>query len=137
VASTKINAPKGFKQVDNSLGGFWKPTKAGQHLQGLVGHLIEAKSSVRDGKPNRFYAIRLIGADSGPIVNTDDKEIPAEDGMLVGVGGAVLLNFLHERIGKEVYLAYRGLGKAKKGQNAPKMYDTFEREFDAETGEVG
>lgn len=136
MANPKTVAPKGFKQVDNSLGGFWKPSKGGEHLQGIVGHLIEAKSAQKDGKTNRFYAVRLTSADSAPIVNTDDKPITAEVGMLVGVGGAVLMTFLNDRMGKEVYLAYKGLGKAKRGQNAPKMYDTFEKEFDEESGEV-
>lgn len=137
MASPKNNAPKGFKQVDNSLSGFWKPSKAGQHLQGVVRHMIESKNALNsNGKPNQFYAIRLTSPDSGPIIDNHEKDVTPEEGMLIGVGGAVLLNFLAERVGKEVYLVYKGLGKAKKGQSAPKMYETYEREFDEATGEV-
>ena len=47
--------------------------------------------------------------------------------MLVGVGGKTLATFLEEHIGQAVYIVYKGLGVAKKGQNAPKLYDTYEK----------
>lgn len=129
------NIPEGFREVDNSLAGFWKPTTVGQSLQGIVGHMIEGK--VTHGKPNRFYAIRITNSEvSAPIFDTNDKAVTPEGGEMVGVGGAVLMSFLAERIGQEVYLVYTGLGKAKKGQNAPKLYATYAREYDTDTGEV-
>ena len=129
------NIPAGFKEVDNSLSGFWKPSLEGQALQGIVGHMIEARNKQNEnGKPNRFFAIRLTA--STQIVDTADKSIDGEEGDLVGVGGAVLVSFLADQIGKEVYLVYKGLGRAKRGQNAPKLYATYARDYDGDTGEV-
>ena len=119
--------PAGFKKVETSISGFWKPEGAGEYLQGIVGAPVEVKG--RDGdKPNTFFPLQLTSADGGPIVSGDDKTIEMRIGMIVGVGGKMLAMFLREREGKEVFLIYRGLGKAKSGQNAPKMFDTFEAE---------
>jgi hypothetical protein len=129
------NVPAGFKEVDNSLSGFWKPSADGESLQGIVGHMIEARNKQNEnGKPNRFFAIRLTA--STTIMDTSDKMVPGEEGDLVGVGGAVLVSFLADQIGKEVFLVYKGLGRAKRGQNAPKLYATYAKEYDGETGEV-
>lgn len=134
----KVAIPDGFVEVDNSLAGFWKPTLPGQSIRGIVGHLIEAKSGRADGKMNRFYALRITDPKvSGPIVSGEgDKVIETEAGALVGVGGAIILSFLAEREGQEVYLVFKGMGRAKHGQNAPKLYATYARAIDPETGEV-
>jgi hypothetical protein len=121
-------APKGFKKVETGLGGFWKPTKEGQHVQGIIGHAVETKGV--DGKPNVFYTFRLLDEKSGPIVNANGKPLKTYEGMLIGIGGKTLLTFFADRLGKEVYIEYQGLGVAKRGQNAPKLYDTFESEVE-------
>ncbi len=117
--------PGGFRKVDTHLAGFWKPEIAGQSVQGLVGEAIEVQGV--DGKVNTFYSLTLTTNDGGPVVGKDGKKIEIGQGMMIGVGGKMLLIFLRGREGKEVYLTYTGLGPKKPGQNAPKMFDTFER----------
>ncbi len=116
-------APKGFRKVETSLAGFWKPEKAGQCLRGVVGHAIEARSPT--GETNTFYSIKLTDILGGPVVSRAGKTIKHAVGQQVGVGGKTLLTFLRENVGREVYLEYKGLGDAKKGQNAPKLYDCY------------
>lgn len=117
-------APKGFKKVETGISGFWKPTKGGSHsVQGVVGHAVETKGA--DDKPNTFYMLRLTTDEGGPIVTGQNKPVKMRVGMVVGIGGRTLQTFLHENMGREVYLEYRGLGEAKKGQSAPKLFDTF------------
>lgn len=116
----------GFKKVETHLGGFWKPTQDGQNLQGIVVQAVEVKG--KEDKTNTFYTVQLTNDASAPIKDGEDRTIKAETGMIVGVGGKMLLTFLRGREGKEVLLVYRGLGPKKAGQNAPKMYDTYERD---------
>jgi hypothetical protein len=118
-------APKGFRKVDGTLLGFWKPDLEGEVLQGTVGSRIEAAGS--DGKPNVFFAVTLTDTVMN-IVTSDDETINAPAGSTVGVGGKMLITFLEARAGQEVALVYRGLGKAKPRQSAPRLFDTFERE---------
>lgn len=122
-------APKGFKKVETAIAGFWKPAKVGQSLQGVVGHQVETKGA--DGKANVYFVVRLTSEESGPIARNSDgkgggKAVKPAIGMLVGVGGRTLQTFLKEREGREVFLSYAGLGEAKRGQNPPKLYETFE-----------
>jgi hypothetical protein len=124
MAKFKVNG--GFKKVDNSLNGFWKPSAKGEGLQGVVTTRIEGKGA--DGNPNVFYALRITNAESGPIVGGDDKPIGVEPGMLVGVGGRTLHSFLGENMGREVALVFQGLGRAKRGRNAPKLYECYASE---------
>lgn len=122
------NAPAGFKKIETRLAGFWKPEGEGEFIQGIVGSPIEARGA--DGKPNQFFPLRLTIAEQGLSVESSDGK-PLEElaeGLMVGIGGKMLLGFLSDHVGKEVYLVYRGLGKAKPGQSAPKMYDTYARE---------
>lgn len=123
-AKTRIDAPKGFVEVGNSMSGFWKPTIPGQSLQGVVGRMIETEGA--EGKTNRFYSVRITDvARTGPIVSGDDDDATIEKGDVVGVGGAVLLSFLEDHEGKEVFLVYKGLGEKKKGKNQAKLYATY------------
>lgn len=126
----KASEIKGFKKVETHLAGFWKPTADGQHVRGIVVQAIEVQG--REEKANTFYTVQLTSEEGGPIKDGDDKTVKPEVGMIVGVGGKMLLTFLRGREGKEVLLVYRGLGPKKPGQNAPKMYDTYEREPDHE-----
>jgi hypothetical protein len=125
--------PQGFREIDNSLTGFWKPTTAGETLQGVVGQRITTKGA--EGKPNTFYAIRLVSPAPG-VQNDKGEDVETEAGDLIGVGGALLLAFLAANEGREVYLIYKGLGTKKPGKNAPKMYGTYVKEYDHETGEI-
>lgn len=116
----------GFRKVETHLGGFWKPTQIGQQIRGVVGQAVEVKG--KEDKLNTFYTLTLTTDDGGPIKSGEDKTIKPEVGMIVGVGGKMLLTFLRGREGAEVILVYAGLGPKKPGQNAPKLYDTYERE---------
>lgn len=116
----------GFKKIETHLAGFWKPSADGQHIRGIVVQAIEVQG--REEKANTFYTLQLTSEEGGPIKDGDDKTIKPETGMIVGVGGKMLLTFLRGREGKEVLLVYRGLGSKKPGQNAPKLYDTYERD---------
>lgn len=120
--------PPGYKKVETHLAGFWKPEIAGQSIEGVVGEAVEVRGK-DDAKPNTFYTLRITGH-AAPIRTADDKKVDPEPGMMVGVGGKMLLIFLRGREGKEVYISYKGLGPKKPGQNAPKMFETFERDSD-------
>jgi hypothetical protein len=117
-------APAGFRKVDGTLLGFWKPDLAGEILQGVVGARIETPGS--DGKPNVFFAVTLTDSAMN-IITSDDETINAPAGSTVGVGGKMLISFLEARTGQEVALVYRGLGKAKPRQSQPRLFDTYER----------
>jgi len=128
MAKQKRNdAPEGFRKVQTSISGFWKPEGAGEFLQGVVGSMITVKSK-KEGDDNRFFPLTLTSTDGGPVVNTEGKSIPMEAGQIVGVSGKMLFAFLGAREGQEVFLVYRGKGKAKPGQSAPKLFETYERE---------
>ena len=123
------SAPDGFRKVETNLAGFWKPEVAGQYVQGYVGEAVERVGL--DGKTNVFYSLTLTTSDAGPVVPKGSKKaIEVSEGQMIGVGGKMLLIFLRGREGKEVYISYTGLGPAKSGQNAPKMFDTYERDSD-------
>jgi hypothetical protein len=115
--------PEHFKQVDNTLNGFWKPKTEGDGIQGVVGPLVASKGA--DGKENNFFTLRITVESSGPIVAAGDKPVETETGLLVGIGGRTIAAFLAANEGKEVALVYRGLGRAKPGRNPPKLYDTY------------
>lgn len=125
----KVNGAKiipGFRKVETHLIGFWKPEVAGQAVQGIVGDAVEVIGT--DGKANTFYSLTVTTNSSAPIKDKDNKSIEVSPGQMIGIGGKMLIPFLRGREGKEVYLEYTGLGKKKAGQNAPKMFDTFERD---------
>jgi hypothetical protein len=125
-ASKKQNgAPAGYRKVETRIQGFFKAKKPGDFVEGVVGHRTESPGA--DGKPNVFYTFRLADDQSTAIRDGDDKPVKADGGMLIGIGGKTLLSFLEEHEGQAVFIVYKGLGTAKKGQNAPKLYDTYEK----------
>ncbi len=115
--------PAKFRKVETSLAGFWKPDGPGECLQGIVGPAIEVQTA---NGLNTFFTLRLTSTEGGPIESADDKTVKPELGMIVGVGGKMLAMFLREREGREVFLVYKGKGKAKPGQSAPKLFETYE-----------
>jgi hypothetical protein len=124
-------APEGYSEVKTNIQGFWKPETPGDWVEGIVGERIEGKGA--DGKANVYYSLRLAD-DSvhGPFMRTDEggksTKVEAEAGLLVGVSGATLRAFMAGQIGKPVYLIYKGMGKAKPGQSAPRLFATFARD---------
>lgn len=122
-AVKKGGPPAGFKKVETGIGGFWKPSREGQSIQGRVNHEIEA--SGLDGKPNKFFILTLTEVDGVEVHSRAGKKVSPHEGMLVGVGGKTLMPFLSQNLGREVWIAYKGLGEPKKGQNPPKLYETY------------
>jgi len=119
------SAPAGFSRVENQLIGFWKPDQVGENIQGVIESAIRTPG--KNGRTNLFYALRLTSDSGGSIVDNDGVIQDTVAGARVGVGGAMIANFMQGRIGQEVYLVYQGLGVAKKGRNAAKLYDCYER----------
>ena len=125
MAAKKAAGPSGYRKVETRIQGFFKPKKLGDFIEGVVGHRAESPGA--DGKPNVYYTFRLADDQCTSIRDGEDKLIKVDGGMLVGIGGKTLLTFLEEHEGQAVYIVYKGLGIAKKGQNAPKTYDTYEK----------
>lgn len=93
----------------------WKPEKAGDEIVGL---LIEIQDSV--------------GPNNSKLYTVDNRE---EE---MAVWGSTVLDGRMSRvkIGEEVKIVYKGLGKKKPGQNAPKLFDVFHREVDVTSNDV-
>lgn len=123
--SDQSDAPSGFRKVETTLSGFWKPEGEGESIQGIVGPAIEVIG--KDGKENNFYPLTLTTANGSSVISQDGKPVKIEKGLKIGIGGKMLLSFLADQVGKEVFLVYRGLGKAKPRQSPPKLYDMYER----------
>jgi len=125
--SLPYKPPAGFKKVERPrMAGFWKPTKPGQSVSGIVGMRIATNYK---GKPGAFYTLKLADDTSGPIETSEGKAVEADGGMIVGVGGAVACSLLEDREGKAVHLFYLGVEEhPKKGQNAAKLYDCYEED---------
>ena len=118
-------APPGYRKVETRIQGFFKPKKPGDFIEGVVGHRAESQGA--DGKPNVYFTFRLADDQCTCIADSEGKPMKTDGGMLVGVGGKTLATFLEEHEGQAVYIVYKGLGVAKRGQNAPKLYDTYEK----------
>lgn len=123
--SSSNGAPAGYRKVETRIQGFFKPKKPGDFIEGVVGHRAESQGA--DGKPNVYFTFRLADDQCTCIESSDGKKLKADGGMLVGVGGKTLATFLEEHEGQAVYIVYKGLGVPKRGQNAPKLYDTYEK----------
>jgi hypothetical protein len=124
-------APNGFRKIESPhISGFWVPEIVGQSIQGVIGDLITSPG--KDGKPNVYCQLLLTTNDGGPVIGVDEnkrkRKVEVGEGMIVGVGGAVLLNLLRNREGKEVLIQFTGLGPKKPGKNQARLFDAFERE---------
>jgi hypothetical protein len=124
--------PKGGRLRNTELAGFFKPEKAGDAVHGVLGHRIETKG--QDGRPNIFYTLRLADVaenaaaeSSGPLVTKHGKPVEPETDMLIGVGGKVAVARLDElEQGAPVSIYFAGMGEAKRGQSAPKLYHVYD-----------
>lgn len=121
----QTTAPAGYTKVETRIQGFWKPKDPGDWIEGVVGERVEMPGS--DGKSNVWFTLRLATDECEHIENAKGEHVPAEGAMLVGIGGKTLANFMTSHVGLAVYIVYKGLGTAKKGQNAPRLYDTYEK----------
>jgi hypothetical protein len=124
-------APEGFRKVESAhISGFWVPEIIGQQVRGIVGESVTATG--KDGKPNIYIMLTVTDNDSGPVISLDankrKKPVEVGEGMIIGVGGAVLLSRLKGREGKEILAQYTGLGEKKAGKNPARMFDVYERE---------
>lgn len=121
-----MGAPKGFQRVETTVSGFWKPATKGQFIQGVVGRPVSTAG--QNGKPNSFYLVRLTVDNCGPVYSKqgdgEGEAIKTKAGMLVGVGGAALVDFLNENQGREVYLEYEATNNLGGGKRI-KRFQTF------------
>ena len=127
----EVATPDGYVEVKTNIQGFWKPETPGDWVEGIVGERIEGKGA--DDKANVYYSLRLSGDDvRGPFFRKEENgamtKVEAEAGLLVGISGATLRAFLASQIGRPVYLVYKGMGKPKPGQSAPRLFATFARD---------
>lgn len=125
------DAPSGFRKIDSPhISGFWVPEIAGQSVQGIVGELVSLEG--KDGKPNVYYQLLLTSDEAGPVIGVDEnkrkRKVEVGGGMMIGVGGAVLVNLLRNREGKEVLIQYTGLGPKRPGKNQARLFVAYERE---------
>lgn len=128
---TVSDAPEGFTKVEGAhIAGFWVPDVPGESIRGIVGDLISKIG--KDGMVNAYRPLELTSNEVGGAIVTQDEnkrkhKIEVGEGMIVGVGGAVLLSRLRGRDGREVFIRYTGLGEKQRGKNQARMFDVFER----------
>lgn len=85
---------------------FWKPELQGEELVGVI-------VQIYDGQFGKQYTIRTEKEDAPDVVTPSH---------------AVLQNrLLNVSSGDFVRIVFDGVGEAKKGQSAPKMYRVFKR----------
>ena len=95
-----------------NTGNFWKAENEDDEITGL---LVDIQNEV--------------GVNKSTIYTIQEKE----SGEHVGVWGSTILDSRMKGIsmGMEVRIVYKGLGDAKPGQNAPKLWQVFYKEPDA------
>lgn len=100
--------PAGFVAVSTQMAVTWDPTNPDhpQAIQGTWGHVREIE--IKRGR----------GIQIQHVVNVTTDETTWSVWESAGLKGL----FEEAEEGDEVYIKYEGLGKAKKGQNAPKIY---------------
>ena len=96
------------EQWKEAIGNFWKPEKEEDFIEGL---LIEVEKNV--------------GENSSVLYTIQQKN----DGENVNVWGSAILDSRMKGIlcGEEVKIIYKGLGEAKKGKHAPKLWKVLHR----------
>lgn len=123
-------APAGYRKVETGIAGFWRPRELGDEIEGIVGERCEGKGA--DGRAVVYFRMRLADDQCERIETDEGKRVKASAGLVVGIGGAVLRTFLGERQGHAVLIRYAGMGEARKGKNAPKLFDCYEQDTPAE-----
>lgn len=114
-----------------SRGGFnpiWKPAKAGEEVLAEFVK-IETVQGTGTGKKKRedfaSYVLKIKEVGSWPITLMKSKTIPVlpTEGLLFTVSGDVIGSALKDaKEGEGFILRYDGLGEAKNGNNAPKLF---------------
>lgn len=100
---------KSDNEWKENTGGIWKPETKDEELNGI---LVDIQHNV--------------GTNSSTLYTVQDKK----SGENLGVWGSAVLDGRMKgiSIGMEVRIVYKGLGDAKSGQNAPKLWQVFYRE---------
>lgn len=109
MAQKKVSLPKGFTSIGGQ-GETWRPTKRGASITGtLAGVRVVKVERKRGGKlvkePCKVYTVR--DSDGGEIQLWQSAGLRAMERV---------------KKGQKVFIRFDGMGKAKKGQNAPKLY---------------
>lgn len=114
--ATKSALPRGYKAV-SGFGESWpgQDARKGAELTGTVTGFDEYKAPARKGeKRGRIVKIARIESNDGKMYSVWES--------------SGLRSLFAQDEGAEVYLRFEGMGKAKKGQNAPKLYTVAVRE---------
>ena len=103
---TASNKSDGWKEATGST---WKPEKKDDSIEGL---LTDIQSEVGQNSSMLYTVCRK------------------EDGENLGVWGSTVLDSRMRgiNIGEEVKIVFKGLGDAKPGKHAPKLFSVFHRE---------
>jgi hypothetical protein len=106
-----VELPKGFKAI-SAGGDSWHPKKVGDSITGVLVGVKEVKfpaekrgtKIVRPARSVKVYNIKTATGD-------------------MGVWGSAGLKALAEvKKGKRVFIHFDGMGRAKPGQSAPRLY---------------
>ena len=102
-----------MSEYKESTGNFWKPKKAEEQLEGLY---LNKESNVGPNNSNIYYIERL------------------SDHEAVQLWGTTILDqrMMPVKIGQQVLITYKGLGKkGKGGQQAPHVWKVEYKDVDA------
>lgn len=102
------NIPEGMQQIGGGYAPTWKPEKPGESVHGhVVGDVRSVEMTIGRKKQER----RCF-------------EVKTKEGDRFTIWESAALGELFDMVadGMEVFIQYDGLGKAKKGQNPPKLF---------------
>jgi hypothetical protein len=107
LSSSNGDIPKGMKALTSSFAATWQPEREGESLTGELGEVKTV--TLQQGKKTVERRCVTVTPDKGDAVT---------------VWESAMLKPLFEDVeeGDRVYIRYDGLGVAKKGQNAPKLF---------------
>ena len=107
---TSATLPEGFKQLGGGYADTWKPEEQAV-LIGIVTGEVKDIEMKRGRKTINTRVIEITEAET-------DKRLSVWESAALG---GLFDHIATEGIGDSVFIRYDGLGKAKTGQNAPKL----------------
>lgn len=116
------NLPNGFEPLSRKSVDGWFVLEEGNVAQGFIRGSFQVPNKFNRKVPKTVYMIELTEGGTSALVEGEVKELSVGD--TVGVDEKGWLSALDKvEEGREVYIRYKGLGKAKEGQSAPHMFD--------------
>ena len=112
--------PQGMKQLGGGYAPTWKPSEPGQAIHGPVTDAVKIVEFTQKRKVKGKLVEETV---ERRVMEVTDKN----DGQRFAVWESAALTELFDLVeesgvGTVVYIRYDGLGQAKKGQNAPKLF---------------